>query len=89
MRKFLPVFAILGFAAAPAMAQTAPAEPVPAPKVKTVKKTVCQRIEADRETGSRLGSTSRVCKTVEVPASEAEKNNPQGSNAKGHEAHAH
>ena len=73
MRKFLSAFAILAVTAGPAVAQTAPVQPEQAPKAKTVKKTVCQRIEADRETGSRLGSVTRVCRTVEVPAEEAQK----------------
>lgn len=68
MRKSLSAFAVLTLAASPALAQTVPAEAQPAPEVKTVKKTVCQRIEVEGETGSRLGSATKVCKTIEVPA---------------------
>lgn len=68
MRKSLSAFAILMLAASPAMAQTAPADEQPAPKLKMVKKTVCQRVEAEGETGSRLGSATKICKTIEVPA---------------------
>lgn len=68
MRKSLSPLAILTLATSPALAQTVPAEMEPAAKAKTVKKTVCQRIEAEGETGSRLGSATKVCKTIEVPA---------------------
>jgi hypothetical protein len=37
-----------------------------------VKKTVCKRIEEERGIGSRLSSTTKVCRTVEVPATEAD-----------------
>lgn len=88
MRMFLPAFAILAVAAAPAIAQTAPSQPTPEAKVKMVKKKVCQTIKADRDTGSRLSSSTKVCKIVEVPADEtdvkAQKTQPQG-----HNAHAH
>jgi len=68
MRQSLPVFAILMLAASPALAQSVPADSEPAAQGKTVKKTVCQRIEVEGETGSRLGSATKVCKTIEVPA---------------------
>jgi len=68
MRKSLSAFAILMLAAPPVLAQTAPADAGPAANVKMVKKTVCQRIEVEGETGSRLGLATKVCKTVEVPA---------------------
>jgi len=68
MRKSLSALAILMLAASPVHAQTVPSGPEPAAKAKTVKKTVCQRIEVEGETGSRLGSATRVCKTIEVPA---------------------
>lgn len=88
MRKYLPAFAILAVATAPAMAQTVPANPAPEAKVKTVKKKVCQTVKADRDTGSRLGSTSKVCKVVEVPADgaahDAHKTQPHGHNANAH-----
>jgi len=68
MRKSLSAFAILMLAASPAFAQSAPDDGAPAAKGKTVTKTVCQRIEVEGETGSRLGSATKVCKTIEVPA---------------------
>ncbi|MFP5330057.1 MAG: hypothetical protein ACLGHC_07985 [Alphaproteobacteria bacterium] len=68
MRKSMFAFATLILAASPVVAQTAPADAAPATQVKMVKKTVCQRIEVEGETGSRLGSATKVCKTVEVPA---------------------
>jgi hypothetical protein len=88
MRMFLPAFAIFALAATPAIAQTVSSQMAPEAKVKTVKKKVCQTIKADRDTGSRLGSSTKVCKIVEVPADEtdvkAQKTQPQG-----HNAHAH
>lgn len=86
MRKYLPAFAILAIAATPAEAQTAPSEPAPA-KVKMVKKKVCQTVKADRDTGSRLGSTSTVCKMVEVPADETDQKT-HGTQPQGHNANA-
>lgn len=90
MRKFWSALAPLALIAAPVAAQSAPEQqPAPEAKPRMVKKTVCQRIEADRETGSRLGSTTKVCKTVEVPAEEKDGKKPQGSQAQGHGAHAY
>jgi len=82
MQKMLFIGAALALVAAPAVAQTAAAAPaqtqaqaqasqVEAPKM--VKKTICKKIEESQTTGSRLGSTTKVCKTVEVPATEADK----------------
>jgi hypothetical protein len=86
MRKFLPAFAAFAVAATPAIAQTVPTQPAPEAKAKMVKKKVCQTIKADRDTGSRLGSTTKVCKVVEVPADP----NIKGHNtqSQGHNAHA-
>jgi hypothetical protein len=69
MRKLLIMCAVIGTASAPALAQTTPppAEQAPVAKQKTIKKVVCKRVEEDQETGSRLGSTSKICKTIEVP----------------------
>ncbi|HWI77498.1 MAG TPA: hypothetical protein VNS53_10510 [Sphingomicrobium sp.] len=75
MQKLLLMVAAVGLSAAPAMAQTTPpqaptnqtATTAPAPQPKTVKKQVCERVEVERSTGSRLSSTTRICKTVEVP----------------------
>ena len=66
MRKSLAVLAILGTMSAPVLAQTAPAT-APAQKPQTVKKVVCERVDAEETTGSRLGTAPKRCKTVEVP----------------------
>lgn len=73
MRAVLTAFAIAGLAASPAIAQSQPpADQAPA-KVKMVEKVVCQKVEEERSTGSRLSSTTKVCKKVLVPADEADK----------------
>lgn len=76
------MLALLGAANGSAFAQVQPqpqpapaptAAPVvapivaPAPKPQTMKKVVCQRVDNEETTGSRLGSAPKVCKTVEVP----------------------
>ncbi len=86
MRKFLPAFAVFAVAATPAIAQTVPPQPAPEAKVKMVKKKVCQTIKADRDTGSRLGSSTKVCKVVEVPADKTAKD--AETQPHGHNAHA-
>ena len=70
MRKSLSLFVVVALTAAPAFAQTAPVQPNAAPQVKTVKKKVCKRIETDQVSGSRLGSTSKICREIEVPVEE-------------------
>ena len=85
MQKLFVMLAALGLIAVPAVAQNAPgaqstdtqAQSAPAEKPKTVKKVVCKRIEEERSIGSRLSSTTKVCRTVEVPATEADAKNPQ------------
>ena len=85
MQKLFVTLAALGLIAAPAVAQNAQAaqstenqpQTVSTEKPKTVKKTVCKRIEEERSIGSRLSSTTKVCRTVEVPATEADAKNPQ------------
>ena len=75
MQKLLLMVAAVGLSAAPATAQTTTPQQVPAneaaaapaPQPKTVKKQICERVEVERSTGSRLSSTTRICKTVEVP----------------------
>jgi CDP-diacylglycerol pyrophosphatase len=68
MRKSLVVLAIFSAISVPAAAQTAPAANQAQPaRPQTVKKIVCQRVDVEETTGSRLGSAPRVCKTVEVP----------------------
>ena len=68
MRMFLVAIGVFALSASPSVAQTDPVQPGQEPAVKMVKKTVCKRIETDGETGSRLGSTTKVCREVEVPA---------------------
>jgi hypothetical protein len=69
MRKSLVVLAIFSAMSVPAAAQNAPAANQAQPaKPQTVKKVVCQRVDNEETTGSRLGSAPKVCKTVEVPA---------------------
>ena len=72
MRILLTAFATAGLAASPAVAQQQPAGHAPA-KVKMVEKVVCQKVEEERSPGSRLSSTTKVCKKVLVPADEADK----------------
>jgi hypothetical protein len=71
MSKALFVLGILGAMSSPAMAQTVPANPqsgtAATPKPQTIKKKVCQRIDDEETTGSRLGSAPVICKIVEVP----------------------
>jgi hypothetical protein len=73
MLKLLPMFAILGFSAVPATAQTAlsQVENAAPQKPKMVKKRVCQKVQDEAIIGSRLGSRSTVCKTIMVPAEPA------------------
>lgn len=76
MQKLLLTFAAFGLSAAPAFAQTTP-QPAPeqtteAAKPKTVTKIVCERVEVEATSGSRLSSPPKICKKVEVPASTAD-----------------
>jgi hypothetical protein len=72
MRNTFMLFAILGAATAPALAQTTPADqPTEAAKPKMVTKTVCERVRNEATTGARTPATSRVCKKVTVAAPEA------------------
>jgi hypothetical protein len=89
MRRLLPVFAVVAAAAAPAFAQTAPqAQPAPAAKPKTETKVVCERVNVEETTGSRLGSAPKVCKKVQVPVKESEKSS-KAAQSQEHSAHAH
>lgn len=82
MRKSLVVLAILGTMSAPCLAQIAPLSPQPQPaKPKMVKKVICERVDVEETTGSRLGSAPKVCRTVEVPA-------PTGGTSSGQQAPA-
>ena len=73
MRSLFFASVALGLASA-AAAQTAQPQPAPVPapqaaKPQTVKKVVCQRVDDEETTGSRLSAAPKKCKTVEVPAS--------------------
>jgi hypothetical protein len=90
MHKLLLMAAAFGLSA-PATAQTTPqqassneANAAPAPQPKTVKKQVCEKVDVERSTGSRLSSTTRVCKMVEVPvtANDAQPSPTTGSNGR-------
>ncbi len=91
MYKLLLTVAALGLSAAPATAQTtsqqAPTNQIaaaPAPQPKTVKKQVCEKVEIERSTGSRLSSTTRVCKTVEVPVTATDGQQPATASMERH-----
>jgi hypothetical protein len=73
MQKLLLMVAVCGLSV-PAMAQTTPQQPAAVEantaqtaQQKTVRKQVCEKVPVERSTGSRLSSTARVCKIVEVP----------------------
>jgi hypothetical protein len=74
MQKLLLIAAAFGVSAAPGFAQTTPAPTQPAPSQaapapqKKVTKLVCREVEEERGIGSRLSSTTKICKRVEVPA---------------------
>jgi hypothetical protein len=77
MHKSLVSLAVLSVFASPAAAQTSapPAPPAaalpqaPAPATPaTVKKIVCERVDTEETTGSRLGTAPKRCRTIEVPA---------------------
>jgi hypothetical protein len=91
MQKLLLIGAAFGVAAAPVSAQTTPTQGIPsqvvsnqtqvatAAKPKTVKKTVCEKVQVEQSTGSRLGSTSRICRQVEVPVPQDDGQQPGAS----------
>ncbi|HEX6661707.1 MAG TPA: hypothetical protein VF067_07555 [Sphingomicrobium sp.] len=80
MFKFVVALAMAGAMSAPVLAQTQP-NPAPAAQPQMVKKVICQRVDDEETTGSRLGSAPKVCKTVMVPA-------PKGGTANGQQAPA-
>jgi hypothetical protein len=89
MQNVLLMVAAFGVAA-PATAQTAPQQPpsnqvaaAPAPQPKTVLKRVCQNVEVERSTGSRLSSATKICKTIEVPAPLADNQRPADTGQNG------
>lgn len=70
MRKMLAFVAISSLAAAVGAQQSPPPPPgtdQPA-QPKMIKKKVCERVDNEETTGSRLGSAPKVCKIVLVPA---------------------
>lgn len=80
MRKSLSMLMIVAFATSPAIAQeaVAPTAPGPAPEVKMVTKVVCQRVDVEATSGSRLSAVPRVCKKITVPADATEARNQSG-----------
>jgi hypothetical protein len=89
MQKMFVIAAALAAAAGPAFAQTSPdqagteqANPTStnqasAEQPKMVTKIVCKKVEEERGIGSRLSSTSKVCRKVTVPASDVADQNKQ------------
>jgi hypothetical protein len=79
MRKFLAALAIMGATSMPAVAQTTtPSTTTPATtnqvqpaKPQMIKKRVCEQV--DEDSYSRLGNR-KICKTVEVPADQPNRN---------------
>ena len=77
MSKLVIALAIAGAMSVPVAAQTAPQATAPqataevaqteAPKPQPVMKQVCTRYVNEASTGTRLSSSRRVCKMVEVP----------------------
>ncbi len=87
MQKLLLIIAAFGVPA-PVFAQAAqPADnqvqAAPAGAPKTVKKTVCRDIDGERAIGSRLHSTTKVCRVVEVPVKPNSKSSDQPNQAGG------
>jgi hypothetical protein len=77
----LLILSTIGLVAAPAGAQTAPANAQAAPaQPKVAKKVVCKDVDAERNIGSRLAPTSKVCRTVKVqtPENARQSAQPQG-----------
>jgi hypothetical protein len=91
MHKLLLIGAAFGVAATPAVAQTAPTQGIPSQVVsnqpeaapvarpKTVKKLVCQNVEVEQSTGSRLSSTGKICRKIDVPVPQDD-GQPAGTN---------
>lgn len=90
MQKLLLIAAAIGAVTAPAVAQTTPAPAQPAPQAqavpqatpaapKKVTKLVCRDVEEERGIGSRLSSTTKICKKVEVTAPANGQQQPQSS----------
>lgn len=86
MQKLLLIVAAFGVSAAPGLAQPVPsADPqaAPAEAPKTVKKTVCRDVDDERAIGSRLHSTTKICRVVEIPAKPNSKSSDQPNQAGG------
>ena len=87
MQKLFVTLSAFGLIAAPAIAQTAQAQQSSqdqaqaAPeKPKTVKKLVCKEVDEERGIGSRLAPTTKICRTVEVPVTEANQQKSRSGN---------
>ena len=87
MQKLFVTLSALGLIATPAMAQTAQTPQSPQDqaqatpeKPKTVKKVVCKAVDEERSIGSRLAPTTKICRTVEVPATQANEQKPRSGN---------
>ena len=77
MRKVL-AFVAMSSLAAPALAQPASvsagagtSQPAAEAQPKMIKKKVCERVDNEETTGSRLSAAPKVCKIVTVPADQA------------------
>lgn len=85
MQKLLLIVAAFGVPA-PVLAQAAQpadtqAQAAPADAPKTVKKTICREVDDERAIGSRLHSTTKICRVVEVPVKPNAKGSPQPNEA--------
>jgi hypothetical protein len=89
MQKLFVTLSALGLIATPAMAQTAQTPQSPQDqaqaqatpeKPKTVKKVVCKAVDEERSIGSRLAPTTKICRTIEVPATQANEQKPRSGN---------
>jgi len=74
MYKSLVALAILSVASAPVLAQTAPAPAQSQAKPPMVKKRICEVV--DEDSYSRLGNR-KICRTIEVPATQTSGQNNQ------------
>jgi hypothetical protein len=84
MQKLFVLLAAFGLIATPAVAQNAQAAQAPqdqapaAPeKPKTVKKQVCKDVDEERGIGSRLAPTTKICRMIEVPVTQANQQKPR------------
>ena len=91
MQKLFVTLSAFGLIATPATAQTAQTPQSPQDqaqaqaqatpeKPKTVKKVVCKAVDEERSIGSRLAPTTKICRTIEVPATQANEQKPRSGN---------